>query len=278
MKRPLLIGDSGGTATDWCYLDPQGGRRYFTTESYQPIHFSEDFGARMHAFWNHQEIDHAAAVHFFGAGFSLAHNRDWVQQHLQTCGFSQVEIYSDLLAACIATCGDEPGTVAILGTGSVLALYDGKHLSEMRGGLGYLLGDEGGGYAFGRALLRAYLYDELSPACMEWLSGHVGDRTMVLQQAYAPGGKKWIGQLAGSLTAAPFREEFVEIHRQNIRDFVEIHLPDHAGRTIAFVGTYAFENQFLLKEELSRKGWELGCCLAKPIERLADYYLKTTVQ
>lgn len=278
MKKPVLIGDSGGTATDWCYLHPDKGRRYFTTESYQPIHFSEEFSARMQAFWINQEIDPATEIRFFGAGFSLVHNHEWVQQHLHACGFSNTHIYSDLLAACIATCGDQPGTVGILGTGSVLALYDGKKTTETQGGLGYLLGDEGGGYAFGRMLLRAYLNHKLSDGLADWLSENIGNRQKVMQQVYGSEGKKWIGQLAGKVAQSPFGEELLEIHRSNIRDFVENHVQDSMDRIIAFVGTYAFENRFLLKQELARKGRELGDCLAKPIARLADYYEKTTVQ
>jgi glucosamine kinase len=277
MKKPLLIGDSGGTATDWCYVDAAGQREYFTTESYQPVHFSAEFAMRLQAFWQNREIDAAAEVHFFGAGFSLPHNRDWVLDHLHACGFSNVAVHSDLLAACLALKGHEAGTVAILGTGSVLAQYDGSQIIETRGGLGYLLGDEGGGYAFGRLFLNAYLHGHLSPDFSDWVNQHIGDKSTVMREVYSPAGKKWIGQLSARLAAAPFRQELDEIHRKNIVVFLETHLPTDAVRTIAFVGSYAFEKQVLLREELHQKGWILQDCIAKPIERLTDHYLKATV-
>jgi glucosamine kinase len=278
MKKPLLIGDSGGTATDWCYVDAAGQRQYFTTESYQPVHFSEEFTARLQAFWQSRKIDAATEVHFFGAGFSLPHNQDWVMDHLHACGFSSVTIHSDLLGACLALKGDTAGTVAILGTGSVLAQYDGTQIVATRGGLGYLLGDEGAGYAFGRLFLNAYLHGNLSREFTDWVSQEIGDKPAVMREVYGPAGKKWIGQLGVRLAAAPFPQELEEIHRKNIVAFLETHLPTDVVPTIAFAGSYAFEKQTILREELQQKGWILEFCVAKPITRITDHYAKTTVQ
>jgi len=59
------------------------------------------------------------------------------------------------IALAAAFPGEEPGIVLLAGTGSVaVARLPGGHL-ERRGGHGWQLGDEGGGYALGRAALAA---------------------------------------------------------------------------------------------------------------------------
>lgn len=69
-------------------------------------------------------------------------------------------------ALCVATDADlvlaaathgEAGLVAIAGTGSIVLARDARGETHRAGGWGYLLGDDGGGYALGRRALRAAL-------------------------------------------------------------------------------------------------------------------------
>ncbi|MGM9940678.1 MAG: N-acetylglucosamine kinase [Bulleidia sp.] len=65
-------------------------------------------------------------------------------------------ICSDLETAVCSTLGNRDGIVVILGTGSI-ALKQTDGIMERRGGYGYVLSDEGSGYAIGREILRAYV-------------------------------------------------------------------------------------------------------------------------
>src|SRR5690606_16301542 len=67
----------------------------------------------------------------------------------------------DMLAAARAVCLNEPGIVGILGTGSNTCLYDGNNIAYSRPNLGFILGDEGSGSFMGKALITAYLYEDL---------------------------------------------------------------------------------------------------------------------
>ena len=70
---------------------------------------------------------------------------------------AQLTAEPDYAAAFFAS---DPGTqvCVIAGTGSLVCSFDGKHMYKS-GGRGYLLGDEGSGYQFGRDALIHYLND-----------------------------------------------------------------------------------------------------------------------
>lgn len=66
------------------------------------------------------------------------------------------EVYSDLMASCLSTAGDHPGIIGILGTGSNACYYDGKEIREKAEPLGFILGDEGGGFHLGKLLINDF--------------------------------------------------------------------------------------------------------------------------
>jgi glucosamine kinase len=68
-------------------------------------------------------------------------------------------IVHDSVIAIEAAFGPESGLIIIAGTGSGAFARDKDGSIQRVGGFGYLLGDEGSGYALGRAVLRAALAD-----------------------------------------------------------------------------------------------------------------------
>lgn len=102
------------------------------------------------------ELSFALAVAFAGVGRLADRNqlRDllqtfWPQAHVVVT----VDPHAALLAG---TCG-EPGVVLIAGTGAMAFGVDAKGRSARAGGFGYLLGDEGSGFAIGQAGIAAAL-------------------------------------------------------------------------------------------------------------------------
>lgn len=79
---------------------------------------------------------------------------------------AEVKVCSDMLGAARAVCGDEPGIVGILGTGSNSCLYDGEQIAVQGLGGGYVLGDEGSGAWAGKRLLSDFIRG-LLPAEMD---------------------------------------------------------------------------------------------------------------
>lgn len=270
-----LIGDSGGTSTDWCLVSASGERKYFSSESYQPVHFSPAFFEKMRGFWQRMDIDKNVVVQLYGAGCSMEHNQKQLTAHFNSMGFTNVEVESDLLGTCRGLLMDSPGFAGILGTGSVLAAFDGQNITKIHGGLGYLLGDEGSGYFFGKTLLHQYLNEQLSEKMTALLDQQIGKRAEVLKQVYGPEGKKWISGLA-TIERTP---EIDEMHRENIRGFIKSVLLNLNAETksISFSGSYAFHNRAILEEELTLQGWTLQSCVDRPINIITDYAMKHTL-
>ena len=99
-----------------------------------------------------------------------------------------VEVFSDIDAVHYAFFEEGDGVLVIAGTGSnILARFNGKAVHS--GGLGYLLGDEGGGFWFGKEFLRRGLSDlqtgkktEFSEAVTDFFKE--SDFAEVLQKIY----------------------------------------------------------------------------------------------
>ncbi len=78
----------------------------------------------------------------------------------------QVRVTTDLEIAIVAAFGDEPGIVVASGTGSAAVARDRAGVIRRGGGYGWQMGDEGSGYAIGRAALGAvgWAHDGRGPA------------------------------------------------------------------------------------------------------------------
>lgn len=68
-------------------------------------------------------------------------------------------VRSDLEAGFASGTADEDGFVLVAGTGAVTGRLEGNRLIRPSGGEGWLLGDDGGGFWFGREAIRAALSD-----------------------------------------------------------------------------------------------------------------------
>jgi N-acetylglucosamine kinase-like BadF-type ATPase len=69
----------------------------------------------------------------------------------------EVEVVSDVAAAFAAGCAEPDGSILLAGTGAVAAVMKARRPVGLRGGHGWMLGDEGSGYWVGREAVRATL-------------------------------------------------------------------------------------------------------------------------
>jgi len=67
----------------------------------------------------------------------------------------RIHVTTDIEVALVAAFGDGPGIVVVAGTGSVVMGRDPEGRTLRQGGYGWQMGDEGSGYAIGRAALGA---------------------------------------------------------------------------------------------------------------------------
>lgn len=266
-----LLADSGGTKTDWCLIT-DNQYYFFSTESYHPTTLELPSKINLLEFWKALTQKLSITCQFYGAGCSSLENQSKVHAHFtKDCSFKKFEVASDLVAAGIALHGDEEGYVGILGTGSVLTYYKNKQITEIIGGFGYLLGDEGSGYYFGKLVLQKYLNKELSEDLKALIEVQYGQRGAILQNCYSPNGKAFISSIQLHSVNESIQQEIDLIHQENITNFLTIYLPKEANSNkISFIGSYAFYQQNFLEIALNKVGWKLGKVIQKPIEALAE--------
>lgn len=90
------------------------------------------------------------------AGAGREEERDELRQALRTEDFSsRIVVTGDTEIALAAAFGDRPGIVVTAGTGSMAIGRDHAGRLHRTGGFGWQMGDEGSGYAIGRAALGA---------------------------------------------------------------------------------------------------------------------------
>lgn len=91
---------------------------------------------------------------------------------------SLVVLAGDVTTTHVGAFGGRPGTVVAAGTGAVALAVDGTGRWAVRDGWGFLLGDDGSGFAVGRAGLRAALWHVESggPGSSAVLAGRARER------------------------------------------------------------------------------------------------------
>ena len=276
--QKILLADSGGTRTDWCLITEGGQKQFFSGNSYHPAQWNEAFLKEQSEYWLSNPDLTTAKLIFYGAGCMnpLVANR--MKDAFISWGFSSVEIHSDVHAAGVAALGNYHGFVAIMGTGSVFAEMNQKEIIQLRGGLGYLLGDEGSGFYFGKLLIQKYLNNDFDESLMEQLTLLLGNRSEVINKVYQPQGKTFIASLAATV-AHTDHPSINSVHEENIRLFLKpfLNITAVKEKGISFCGSYASGRQDQVIEILEECNIKCLKFVKEPIVDLAEYTVKSTV-
>ncbi len=271
----ILIADSGSSKTDWVVVD-NGETHLYKSLGLNPyLLLWNEIHAEIRKVLDGQfDFSKVKKVFFYGAGCTGQDQIQKVEQALKQC-FAKAELTvdSDIYGAIRATANDSEGVVSILGTGTNTCFFDGKKIMDRRPSLGYLLGDEGSGTWLGRALIRAFAYEELP---LELKDAFVSKYQITVDQI-----KREVYQLPKPNTYiasyAPFLKEHIdhEFVQTLVKDafvlFYEKHLSKFSVKSdtsFHFVGSIAFEFQDILIEVLNENGCKVGNIVAKPIDGL----------
>jgi len=257
----FLIADSGGTKTDWCIVHSNGEKQFFTTESYHPLNWNDEFFQRAQSFWKKYPIEELE-LHFFGAGCYTNKYAKELSSFFQRIGFKKTKILSDLHGAAYATLGSRNGEVAILGTGSVAFSWNNETVTNLKGGKGFLLGDQGSAYYFGKLVLTAWTDGKLNSFQRKHLEELVSPSNISLKDRFKVAD---IAQKLGGLN-----EEFESYHIDNLRAFVVTDLLSFENDTLHVVGSYGYHNRELLGRILDSIDIKLEVIIEKPITHLVE--------
>lgn len=174
----IIIADAGSTKVHWAAVEPGGQVRMFETPGINALMMGDDdlrqaFGAALAGLAPDE-------IYYYGAGCVGADVCARVAAAFPAGAY--VEVASDMLGAARALYGRQPGLALIMGTGSNSALYNGRDLTVNMPPMGFILGDEGSGAAFGRRLLRlVFRTGRLRPELERFLGLTYGE---ILERVY----------------------------------------------------------------------------------------------
>src|SRR5258705_4002342 len=151
MSSIKLIADCGATKAEWCLLN-DGGKKTIITQGISPYFLTTEqivdlLLKELKPKLKNVEVDE---INYYGTGCANPENAKSVKKALlKVFPGAKAAVTHDLMAAARALCGKEKGIACNLGTGIFSCFYDGKKITKSRPGLGYALGDEGGGAYLG---------------------------------------------------------------------------------------------------------------------------------
>jgi glucosamine kinase len=278
----ILIADSGSSKTDWLLKQPGHEARAFKTAGLNPYFLTEKEIVKI---LQDQAPDMIACnadikeIYFFGAGCSSPDRHEIVSNALsQLFTKAYISIDSDLLGSAYATCGHEKGLCCVLGTGSNISYFDGEGIHDGQHGLGFILGDEGSGTWFGKALITDFLYG-LMPDDIYIIFNNTYQLTKeeVIQNVYQkPGANSYLASFARFLNIIRRNKYGKDLINRGLQEFIETNIksyPQYNKYKCNFVGSIAFVFADELKALCEAQDIHVGKIIKQPINDLLTFIL-----
>jgi glucosamine kinase len=280
----ILIADSGGSKTDWRFIDKNGQVSQASAPGFNPYYQPvDDLKKSVKEIIIPKVKDSVSKIFFYGAGVSSLKNQLTIKTaFLEFFPEAQIEIGWDLLAAARALCGHEPGIACIMGTGSNSCLYDGERIIDNVANLGWILADEGSGAYMGKILLVDYLRNKL-PASLatSFRERFPLTREEFLEKVYQ---QEKPSAFLGTFTKFIFHhlkdpycynlvyKSFEEFYVNNVMKYA-----NYQNLKVHFTGSIAFYFSDILRQVANDKGITVKNILEGPIAGLTLYHQKETV-
>lgn len=218
-------------------------------------------------------------VFFYGTGLFDPANARLMKGVLKKI-FPGSKVYADhdVMGAARALCGHEKGIACNLGTGIFSCYYNGKKIVKSRPGLGYALGDEGGGAYLGKKVIQHFLYGIFDEDLAFRFTDKYNpiDRATILENVYKkPFPNRYLASFALFLAENRGHYMIENIIEDGLNDFFFYHLCKYSeiwNYPVNFVGSVAFGFKDVLQQLCKSYEFELGKVIRTPMEGLVAYH------
>jgi len=278
----ILVADSGSTKTDWLLTLQKDEVRQFRTAGLNPYFLTEKEIVKILQDQVPDLVAFAAdikEIYFFGAGCSSPDRHEIVSNALsQLFPKSYISIDSDLLGCAYATCGHEKGLCCVLGTGSNISFFDGEDIHDGQHGLGFVLGDEGAGTWFGKALITDFLYGNMPHEISAKFNDEYHlDKEIVIKNVYmAPNANSYLATFSKFISGIRSSTYAQGLLRKGLLEFIETNIksyPQYHRYKCHFVGSIAYIFTDELKVVCKENGVHIGKIIQQPIHDLLAFIL-----
>jgi N-acetylglucosamine kinase-like BadF-type ATPase len=279
----ILVADSGSTKTDWLLQLSSGEVKQFRTAGLNPYFLTEKEIVKILQEQAAELIAYAADVkeiYFFGAGCSSPDRHEIVSNAISVLFTdSYISVDSDLLGCAYATCGHEKGFCCVLGTGSNISFFDGEDIHAGQHGLGFVLGDEGGGTWFGKALITDFLYGKMpAEISSKFDELYQLDKQKVIKYVYqTPNANSYLASFSKFLSTIRDTSYAQGLIQKGLTDFIETNIkwyPNYHDFKCHFVGSIAYIFTDELKAVCKLNDIHVGKIIRQPIHDLLAFILR----
>ncbi len=282
----ILVADSGSSKTDWLLAVPQQEPLQFRTEGLNPYFRTEKEMVKILHDQGADLTSRAAditEIYFFGAGCSSPDRHEIVSNALsQLFSKAYISVDSDLLGSAYATCGHEKGLCCVLGTGSNISFFDGEDVHAGKHGLGYILGDEGSGSWFGKALVTDFLYGNMPEDIHNLFNADYQlDKEAVIINVYQkPNGNFYLASFAKFINKIRDSQYGQALLARGFLEFIETNVksyPQYHKYKCNFVGSIAYVFSDELKRLCESNEIKVGKIIRQPIHDLLQFIVNRDV-
>ncbi|GAB2702711.1 ATPase [Mucilaginibacter koreensis] len=277
----ILVADSGSSKTDWL-LTGQEAPVSFKTSGLNPYFLTEKEIVKVIQTQAAEMLSQGAEVtetYFFGAGCSSPDRREIVSNALsQLFPKAFISVDSDLLGSAYATCGRAQGLCCVLGTGSNISFFDGEDIHAGKHGLGFVLGDEGSGTWFGKALITGYLYGQMpEEVASRFRKDYQLTKDEVINRVYQqPNGNSYLASFAKFLSEIKQTAYGKALINKGLSEFIETNIksyPEYKKYQCNFVGSIAWYFADELKALCEAQHIRVGKIIQQPVNDLLQFVL-----
>lgn len=277
-----IIIDSGSTKCDWAILDNENDLIIETeTIGFNPNLVSEQFF--IEKVKENKDLENfyqnSCSLYFYGAGCGKGENKNIVKKtfHFLFPNAEKIEISDDLYGASIASFTGRPAVVCILGTGSNSCLFDGKNIVKKIPSLGFLLGDEGSGFALGRKLIQKYFMNQLPDDLhKEFKNNYTLNLNDLLENIYhQPRANAYLSKFSIFIANHKNHPFFQKLINDEIEYFFEnqvLPYKDTNCNHVHFIGSIALIFKEFISSIAEKHQLTLGNFIQKPIKNLVQYH------
>ncbi|MEH6308877.1 N-acetylglucosamine kinase [Olivibacter sp. CPCC 100613] len=278
----ILVVDSGSYKSDWMLALPDSEPLTFRTRGLNPFFTTEKEIVKI--VQNITDIapyaDLITEVYFFGSGCTNPDRRELVSNALsQIFKKAFISVETDLIGSAYATCGNDSGYTAVLGTGSNVTFFDGEQVQPTKQGLGFILGDEGSGAWFGKKLITAFLYGALpEELSKKFESTYRINKEIVIKNVYQRNSPNtYLASFAPFMESNQTHPYIMGMLHRGFEEFVKTNIllfPDYQSHLFHFVGSIAYYFSEQLRVVCEQYAVQIGKIIKQPIEELFNFVIE----
>lgn len=269
----ILIGEAGGTKSDWRLIDGDMVNSFSGSAFNALTGNSEQLLNTLKTLTDFSKV---TKVYFYAAGMLPSQKEIHMPVFAGFFSGAAIKLETDVLGAAKALFQRKRGVVGILGTGSACCTFDGECLIGRVPSLGYILGDEGGGFYLGRRWTRLYLRQQVPVDLNALFLRQYPDFHEAQVLEWTKDRATLVSNLAGLTTFLKENEQhpfITHLIETAFLDYFKACAPSvNTGEPWGFTGSVAFHFQERLKICAQRLDIRIEQIISSAIEGLTHYH------